>query len=66
VLFSTSTLTLDHIEHLIEHFTEEEAQSQQGFFRRKWEKNVNYFRIDGDTSSEMRSYYINKFNHISN
>ncbi len=65
MLFSKSTLTLDHIEHLIEHFTEE-AQSQHEFFRGKWEKDVNYFRIDGNTKSEKRNFYFKEFNDISN
>lgn len=31
-----------------------------------WRKNVDYFRLDGSTPSELRTEYTNRFNHSSN
>jgi len=53
-------MTLDHIEFLIEKLP------QKGIFAKTWERDVNYFRIDGSTSSQQRHFYIEKFNEKSN
>lgn len=31
-----------------------------------WRKNVDYFRLDGSTPSDVRTEYTNRFNHPSN
>ncbi|XP_028967330.1 transcriptional regulator ATRX homolog [Galendromus occidentalis] len=67
ILFSTSLLSLD----VFERYLELERYSRMGgapkhAVSRRWERDVDYFRIDGNTSVAARERYIDQLNDSDN
>lgn len=69
LVFSQSIPSLDMIEYFLEKWEEiqvndnsEKSSDQYG----TWTKGIDYFRLDGQTSPELRTAYCNSFNKTTN
>lgn len=72
LVFSQSLYTLDLIEHFLDlvdenaHKKEEERNPLLSEFNSNWDKGLDYFRLDGSTSSDCRNNWCKVFNQASN
>lgn len=82
IVFSRSLLTLNHIEKCLEHWHErnaEEYESQRQYQEYlssttetiisepvEWKRDLDYFRMDGQTEVMARKRYTKAFNNLSN
>ncbi|XP_076811067.1 uncharacterized protein LOC143453580 isoform X2 [Clavelina lepadiformis] len=61
VVFSQSLLTLDFVEEVL--YDESRLSTgSRDMKHQRWSKNVNYFRLDGQTKTDKRKENINSFN----
>lgn len=70
LLFSQSLSTLDLIEKFLAMITENTKNpnpvAQLGGYKGKWEKDIDYFRLDGNTDVKKRKLDCEKFNDDQN
>ncbi|CAF2960444.1 unnamed protein product, partial [Rotaria sp. Silwood2] len=59
LIFARSLIALDYIEECLHYWSEQSSSS-------KWEKGVDYFRIDGQVRIKERAAYIELFNDVKN
>lgn len=70
LVFSQSLHTLDLIEKFLASITQNtdkpDSNARYGGFTGQWQKNVDYFRLDGSTNIKTRIEHCKEFNNESN
>lgn len=68
LVFSQSIPSLNMIEYFLEKWDsmEDTINDKTETPFRSWDKGLDYFRLDGQTPTELRTMYCNRFNKTSN
>lgn len=70
VVFSQSLFSLDLIEHFLQLIDENTRKpnpnAMLGGFEGEWQKGIDYFRLDGKTTTKKRDTYCKEFNREDN
>lgn len=70
LVFSQSLFSLDLIEYFLDKIDaslqEDKLEERLGNHQGNWSKGLDYFRLDGSTSSENRNIWCNAFNREDN
>lgn len=76
IVFARSLLTLNYIEKLLQHWHEQNAEEYREYLSSmndttiqqpiQWQRDADYFRMDGQTEVTARKRYTKIFNNLSN